>query len=173
MLSQMIPASSLGKSQPLLGPEDTHGHIHIPFHTKTSRLQNFHHLYSKIHPANSLVYQRLKTTTKTLQRNLCKTISYCILVNLLIFSIYWFYPWPAGHTQLLSEFIPNPDFIKETLMIGQVLIFFDCAGQTQQLDQPAAVHLQLVDVATSKNLDKNNHENHREIHTGVQHFNTK
>lgn len=50
----------------------------------------------------------------------------------------------------------------------QVLIFFDGAGQTQQLDQPAAVHLQLVDVATGKNLRQINHENHREIHTGVQ-----
>lgn len=35
-----------------------------------------------------------------------------------------------------------------------MLIFFDGAGQTQQLDQPAAVHLQLVDVATGKNLCK-------------------
>lgn len=68
--------------------------------------------------------------------------------------------------QMLSEFIPNPGFIKEILMVGfirtkyqethtwQVLIFFDGAGQTQQLDQPAAVHLQVVDVATGKNLGK-------------------
>lgn len=60
MLSQMIPASSLGKSQSLLETEDTHGHVHITFHTKTRRLQAFDLFDSKVHPANSLVYQRTK-----------------------------------------------------------------------------------------------------------------
>lgn len=157
MLSQMIPASSLGKSQPRLGPENTHGQIpvHITFHTKNSRLQTFDHLYSKIHLANSLVYARLKNNNKDMAKESVQNNQLLSSGHFTDFQYLLILPLVCRtHKQLLSEFKPNPDFIKETFMAGQFLIIFDGAGQTQQLDQPAAVHLQLVDVATRKNLDK-------------------
>lgn len=39
-----------------------------------------------------------------------------------------------------------------TLWLGVGVVVFDGAGQTQQLDQPAVVHHQGVDVATGQDL---------------------
>ena len=43
--------------------------------------------------------------------------------------------------------------LTKEVLVGVDIVFFDGAGQTAQLDQPAVVHHQGVDVPTCKDLN--------------------
>lgn len=97
-------------------------------HTRTQTYNKSHQnqkMTSFSFIANNMGYPRLKNT-KTLQWNVGKTISYCLLVNWIMSCCMHAVQQNSlilplmcsSHKQLPSEFIPNPDFIKETVMVG-------------------------------------------------------
>lgn len=53
----------------------------------------------------------------------------------------------------MSTFTKEKKKKKLTLLHAVDVVPFDGAGQTEQLDQPAVVHHQRVDVTTSQNLE--------------------